>query len=613
MQTIESKRRLPGGLTLPQFALDRIASAIESGDLRRAIRLVEAELRRMPASTPLRIQLAKLYEAQGDSAGAALALTRALRLSPRHGEAAACLGAILARGRLPGHATLDHAGLANCLAHRNVDRDLVGAAALHALSTEGPLEKSLEGARTRGFYSTARTLLARRAPPLLRDDLFLAILENCTIASRDIELLLAALRRVILLDIPAERLAEAELSRFVAALARQLWSSEYIQAVTCEERAALEAMPPVAIDRLLAGDASAGADHFRRSLYENPVVSLPIDVSELSFSKVRPLALGRLLSDLREESSSITGASASIERLGTISRETSVRVKAQYENSPYPRWRSAAIFHDGPYTTYLEAFFSRQELQFAKRPFEVLIAGCGTGCQAVSAALEYGSTARVLGLDISLASLGYAGAMARRMGADNLSLALGDLGDTGAFQPSWKGRFEVIECCGVLHHMADPFGAWASLLDCLAPGGIMLIGLYSRLARRHLETLRGDPLYPGAGCSDDALRDYREALFSRAADAPGASYLGSRDAFTTSGFRDFFLHVNETPTGIPEISAFLSAHGLRFRGFVNVPFGVLKRRFPGETWPGRLEAWSDLEAEEPDLFIGMYQFWLSRA
>ena len=301
-----------------------------------------------------------------------------------------------------------------------------------------------------------------------------------------------------------------------------------------------------------------------------------------------------------------------IPRIGNLVGETTQKVKAQYETHPYPRWRGTALFPGGQYVQHLETYFSRTELAFARASFEVLVAGCGTGLQAISAALDYGRQARVTGLDISAASLGYAGLMADRMEADNLDLVLGDIGGIASFQPSWSGRFSVIECCGVLHHMADPFGAWRDLLECLAPGGIMLVGLYSAVARRDLDVLRQAPDYPGAGCNDEALRAYRQVLFERGAAAPGGSYLKSRDIFTTSGFRDFFLHVSEKPTTIAEIQCFIEANGLAFRGFVNVPFGLLRRRFPDEAWPGRLERWAELEAERPQLFIGMYQFWVTR-
>ncbi len=348
------------------------------------------------------------------------------------------------------------------------------------------------------------------------------------------------------------------------------------------------------------------------SLYREPLRLLPVQIGADDVAAVFPKVFGETLSRLLTERAKITATFAAMPRYGSISSATSLRVAAQYQTNPYPRWRSLAVPRPGKYAEYLHTFFAAAQLGFMAKPFEVLVAGCGTGHQAVSAALDYGPQARVQAIDISGPSLGYAAMMAERLNAPNLSFALADIEEIPTFEPSWRGRFQVVECGGVLHHMARPFEAWRGLLDCLAPGGIMLIGLYSRTARGELDTLRAEAGFPGAGCSDAALKVYRQTILAREADAPGADYMRSRDAHTTSGFRDFFLHVSEQTTTIPEIAAFLDANGLAFHGFVMTPFAVLARRFPDEVFPGRLERWAELEVERPALFIGMYQFWVTR-
>jgi SAM-dependent methyltransferase len=266
-------------------------------------------------------------------------------------------------------------------------------------------------------------------------------------------------------------------------------------------------------------------------------------------------------------------------------------------------------YREGHYLKNLAAIFDDRELDFLQEPFEVLIAGCGTGRQAVSAALDYGSKARVTGLDITETSLGYASMMAERMGANNLSLVQGDIQSIGAFEPTFRQGFKVIECIGVLHHMARPFDGWRALKECLAPGGIMLIGLYSGLARRNLATLKGDPSYPGADCNDAALRDYRQRLQMLPEGTLGTELFKSLDFYSASGFRDYVLHVSEQSTTLPEIADFLRENGLRFRGFFDVPFSVLQRSYPNEVWPGSLDRWAACEADQPSLFSSMYQFW----
>jgi SAM-dependent methyltransferase len=298
-----------------------------------------------------------------------------------------------------------------------------------------------------------------------------------------------------------------------------------------------------------------------------------------------------------------------IPRLGTIQDATSIKVATQYNVSPYPRWTGVLTYRENHYLKNLSTIFDNKELNFLRSPFEVLIAGCGTGRQAVSAALDYGPNARVTGLDITETSLGYASMMAERMNAKNLSLVQGDIQNIGAFATSFRQRFNVIECIGVLHHMARPFDGWRALKECLAPGGIMLIGLYSALARRNLATLKGSASYPGADCSEAALRDYRQRLRKLPDGAPGAELSKSLDFYSASGFRDYVLHVSEQCMTLPQIANFLGENGLRFRGFFDVPFSVLQSSHPAETRPGSLESWAACEADRPSLFSSMYQFW----
>jgi SAM-dependent methyltransferase len=262
----------------------------------------------------------------------------------------------------------------------------------------------------------------------------------------------------------------------------------------------------------------------------------------------------------------------------------------------------------------LGGFFRADDLAFLDRPFEVLIAGCGTGQQAVQAALAYGPQARVLAIDLSRASLAYAARMAERFGADNLTFAQADLQDLAEVDPQWVGRFQVIECTGVLHHLGNPFEGWRALFRCLAANGLMLIGIYSARARAGLTSLRHDPAWPGAGCPDAALRDFRQLLLDRPDDAPGGDLKRSRDFYTASNFRDLALHVSERPVTLPEVDAFLRANGLAFRGFQleKGTFARFREMFPGETWPGTLEQWAEFEAASPHTFAGMYNFWCAR-
>jgi SAM-dependent methyltransferase len=222
--------------------------------------------------------------------------------------------------------------------------------------------------------------------------------------------------------------------------------------------------------------------------------------------------------------------------------------------------------------------------------------------------------ARVTAVDLSAKALAYAAKMAERYDARNIEFLQGDL-QLVATSPAFAARFHIIECVGVLHHMADPFGAWRRLLDCLAPEGIMLIGLYSAAARRVITELRADPAFPGAGCDDKALRKFRRDLMDRSDGELGGQLKLGPDFYSASEFRDLACHVHERCVTLSEIKSFLEANGLAFRGFWMDPqhLDQFHAKRPGEAWPGRLEVWEEFERDNPQVFSGMYHFWCERA
>ena len=65
---------------------------------------------------------------------------------------------------------------------------------------------------------------------------------------------------------------------------------------------------------------------------------------------------------------------------------------------------------------------------------------------------------------------------------------------------------------------------------------------------------------------------------------------------------------------IPEISRFLTETHLRFMGF-NIDARTLQRfrqRFPWTDAAADINLWHLFENENPDTFIGMYQFWVQK-
>jgi SAM-dependent methyltransferase len=592
---------------------ERGSAAVDVGDLEAARACFAEAVRAERGNAGHRYHLAVVQEALGDFGAAAASLTEALRLDPAMAGAARRLALLAGRCDLPGDEPLNAAGLKAALAHDTVDRDLIAEAALRHLARAGPLADALAIGRSEGWPAAARGLCVDKTAALLRDQLFLEVLRTSVFRGPDAERLLTALRRVLLLEVASARLQERALFDFALALARQCQINEHVWAVSAAEASEVERLA-LPMDALLAGDAGAGCRLLVAALYRPFTELLGAHVGPRQAGGIRPRALREVVACALAEAADERERMAQMPRLGGIVEASSREVAQQYEASPYPRWTCVGLLAPKGMRRALRRYFSDRELAFLEQPFEVLIAGCGTGQQAVQAALAYGTQARVLAIDLSAASLAYAARMAERFGVCNISFAQADLLTLHQAGSGSVERFDVIECTGVLHHLADPLQGWRALIRCLAKDGRMLLGLYSATARRDLGALRREAAYPGAGCSDAALRAFRQELLDRPDGAPGSELATSRDFYATSNVRDLVLHVSEHPLTLPQVARFLDENGLTFRGFQleRGVFGRFQDQFPGEVWPGGLDSWAHFENANPNTFNGMYNFWCAR-
>lgn len=300
-------------------------------------------------------------------------------------------------------------------------------------------------------------------------------------------------------------------------------------------------------------------------------------------------------------------------RLTDIDDDVSLRVQNQYEENPYPRW--IRINPDSlpmPVGAALRQLFPLADfrpLPNWERP-EILIAGCGTGHHAISTALRFRG-ARVLAVDLSLASLCYAKRKTLEIGLASVEYAQADLLKLDSF-----GRaFDVIESCGVLHHLAQPFRGWQVLLSLLRPGGVMRLGFYSEAARRDIVRVRQRIAEKGYRASAEDIRRCRQDLIDSGGGAQFGAAVRLRDFFSMSGCRDLLFHVQEHRMTLGAIDAFLKENNLTFLGFEAAPevFGAYRKRFPEDAAATDLARWARFEADHPDTFIGMYDFWVQKA
>jgi 2-polyprenyl-3-methyl-5-hydroxy-6-metoxy-1,4-benzoquinol methylase len=106
----------------------------------------------------------------------------------------------------------------------------------------------------------------------------------------------------------------------------------------------------------------------------------------------------------------------------------------------------------------------------------VLEAGCGTGQLSISLS-RYGR--KIHSIDLSEGSLMEAKSFIDKNEIKNVQLAKMNIFNL-CFP---KNYFDVIISNGVLHHTHNPELAFSKLVECLKPGGIIIIGLYHKYGR----------------------------------------------------------------------------------------------------------------------------------
>jgi 2-polyprenyl-3-methyl-5-hydroxy-6-metoxy-1,4-benzoquinol methylase len=306
-------------------------------------------------------------------------------------------------------------------------------------------------------------------------------------------------------------------------------------------------------------------------------------------------ALHEQIVTVREEAAIAT----SLPALTPIRDDGSRAVQAQYEVNPYPRWRRASR---DPVRTHIGGWPVPSAAQ-------VLIAGCGTGRHAVQSALAFPGS-QTLAVDLSRASLAYAVRKTRELGLEQrLTFAQADL-----LELDGDARFDMVQASGVLHHMADPFAGARRLCRLAKRGGLVALGLYSARARAHLEPAKA----LARRYTPQTVRDLRQAILNLPADDPARGpAVNSRDFYSLSGCRDLLMHVQEHQLTMADLRRILDENGLTFLGFAQFEFKPIRdaylARFPHDAVGRDLDAWEAFEAEHPDVFRRMYQFWAVKA
>jgi SAM-dependent methyltransferase len=248
------------------------------------------------------------------------------------------------------------------------------------------------------------------------------------------------------------------------------------------------------------------------------------------------------------------------------------RVRAQYEAYPYPardpRDEARRLVTGSP-SHLLEidhyVFAGRRDWS---APFRALVAGGGTGDGTIMLAQHLADRqcpAEIVYLDLSATSRRIAEARAAARKRTNVRFVTGSLLDAPAL-----GRFDYLDCWGVLHHLADPAAGVAALVQALADDGGLGIMLYGELGRTGVYPMQ-DMLRRLAG---DVPDPERLALARRALkDLPASNWLRLNahlaDHFgSDAGLYDLLLHTSDRAYSVGGIYELLSGAGLRLVSFI---------------------------------------------
>lgn len=296
--------------------------------------------------------------------------------------------------------------------------------------------------------------------------------------------------------------------------------------------------------------------------------------------------------------------------------QTSQDVKKMYEENPYPRYRYGN-YTSPQYSKTIQEQISLeitnstlnfpQRFSASKDPLKVLIAGCGTGSQVISASRF--RNVHITAIDLSISSLAYAAMKAEEYSMTNVEFIQMDILDINSIGI----RFDVIECAGVIHHMKSPEKALKLLAESLAYGGFIRLGIYSELSRTDVIKARKETSKLSTKDTEESIRSFRAKVLSGYYNELD-NLTSYQDFYTLSGCRDLCFHVQEKRFTIDSLRRMLSSQNLEFCGF-NVhqkTSDLYKQNFPKDEQMISLGNWAIFEEKNPQTFKSMYQLWAQK-
>ena len=441
---------------------------------------------------------------------------------------------------------------------------------------------------------------------LLKQELVLLILQKSLIVDKLLEKLFTKIRNEFLfILIENKQEIVNDYFDFVSSLAQQCFFNEYIFNKSKEENIKVKKLE----SKILKSEKINELDIAILGCYM-PLYNSKNIIKKLSNYESNNFLFNDLIKVQIKEPLNEIKLANSINSFDKIVDDVSKKVRDQYEENPYPRWRYTYKNLSSNFLNHLNNEIKPNKLEFNtefNNP-NVLVAGCGTGQHIAIIADKY-LNSNILGIDLSLASLAYAKRKVEELNLKNVEFLQADILQL----KNLKKKFNIIECVGTLHHMKDPVAGLEILLNLLEPNGLLKLGLYSEIARQNIVKARNFIKRKNIKSTVDEIRNFREIIENEDVDPALKKIFQSKDFYSTSMARDLMFHVQEHRFKLLEISKILKNLNLEFLGFSNQHIkSKFSKIFPKDEKNISLENWDKFENSNPDTFYNMYQFWVRK-
>ena len=461
-----------------------------------------------------------------------------------------------------------------------------------------------QGLQLTNFFKIKQIKKKKSSPidlNIINEKLFQLIVKKCFITDLDLELYLTKLRRKLLIKFLSKKDNQffMKIYQFLIVFAEQNFFCEFIYNETDEEKELLKKLE----NKIKKNDDICELSILLISLYKplnkSNYLKLKLD-SYISNSD----GFNEFLKYVFHDPNKDKKVSKSLKSLSNFSNETSRLIKSQYEENPFPRWRFTLrpmIDND------INEFTNRYSHTSFKKP-KILIAGCGTGQQAIAWSAYKDS--KIYAVDLSSVSLAYAVRKAEEKNIKNISFYHLDLLDLELLNK----KFDIIISTGCLHHMEKPEDGLESLVNVLKPQGLIYLGLYSKRARSEIEWTRRYIQKRKIDVTEYNMRVFRTKILN-SKNKKLQFIKGLIDFFSLSNFRDLLFNYTEHTYDFIKIKELLESKKLKFIAFnaMNPDTAKLfKAHFPDVNDKSLLESWDKFEKIYPKTFINMYNFWIKK-